>query len=74
MKKILIVDWAIHHGNGTQKMFYEDPRVLYISLHRFVISNSLAPKSLNQTKFIFIFKLLSSLTDLLYYPLTGPLI
>ena len=30
MKRILIVDWAIHHGNGTQKMFYEDPRVLYI--------------------------------------------
>merc|ERR1719422_431812 len=34
MKKILIVDWAIHHGNGTQKAFYEDPRVLYISIHR----------------------------------------
>ena len=34
MKRILIVDWAIHHGNGTQKMFYEDPRVLYISIHR----------------------------------------
>ena len=28
------MDWAIHHGNGTQKMFYEDPRVLYISIHR----------------------------------------
>jgi acetoin utilization deacetylase AcuC-like enzyme len=28
------VDWAIHHGNGTQKMFYDDPRVLYISIHR----------------------------------------
>jgi acetoin utilization deacetylase AcuC-like enzyme len=34
VQKILIVDWAIHHGNGTQKMFYEDPRVLYISIHR----------------------------------------
>ena len=34
MKRILIVDWAIHHGNGTQKMFYEDPHVLYISIHR----------------------------------------
>ena len=30
MKRILIIDWAIHHGNGTQKAFYEDPRVLYI--------------------------------------------
>jgi len=34
MRRIMIVDWAIHHGNGTQKVFYEDPRVLYISLHR----------------------------------------
>lgn len=34
VKKILIVDWAIHHGNSTQKFFYEDSRVLYISIHR----------------------------------------
>lgn len=32
--KILIVDWDVHHGNGTQKTFYQDPSVLYISLHR----------------------------------------
>ncbi|CAH8472547.1 unnamed protein product [Schistosoma turkestanicum] len=32
--RILIVDWDIHHGNGTQTMFYTDPSVLYISLHR----------------------------------------
>ncbi|XP_006888224.1 PREDICTED: histone deacetylase 7 isoform X2 [Elephantulus edwardii] len=32
--KILIVDWDVHHGNGTQQTFYEDPSVLYISLHR----------------------------------------
>ncbi|KAB8292243.1 hypothetical protein EYC80_007985 [Monilinia laxa] len=32
-KKILIVDWDIHHGNGTQNMFYDDPNVLYISIH-----------------------------------------
>ncbi|CAX39722.1 histone deacetylase, putative [Candida dubliniensis CD36] len=35
VRKIVIVDWDIHHGNGTQKAFYNDPRVLYISLHRF---------------------------------------
>lgn len=35
MKKILIVDWDIHHGSGTEKIFYADPSVLYISLHRF---------------------------------------
>nr|XP_046270166.1 histone deacetylase 5 isoform X2 [Scatophagus argus]XP_046270167.1 histone deacetylase 5 isoform X2 [Scatophagus argus]XP_046270168.1 histone deacetylase 5 isoform X2 [Scatophagus argus] len=33
--KILIVDWDIHHGNGTQQAFYGDPNVLYISLHRY---------------------------------------
>ncbi|XP_063210307.1 histone deacetylase 5 isoform X7 [Chroicocephalus ridibundus] len=33
--RILIVDWDIHHGNGTQQAFYSDPNVLYISLHRY---------------------------------------
>ncbi|XP_059510542.1 histone deacetylase 9-like [Stegostoma tigrinum] len=33
--KILIVDWDVHHGNGTQQAFYNDPNVLYISLHRY---------------------------------------
>ncbi|XP_063485173.1 histone deacetylase 5 isoform X14 [Symphalangus syndactylus] len=35
MGKVLIVDWDIHHGNGTQQAFYNDPSVLYISLHRY---------------------------------------
>ncbi|KAL5987824.1 hypothetical protein ACLOJK_035579 [Asimina triloba] len=35
IKKILIVDWDVHHGNGTQKMFWKDPRVLFFSVHRF---------------------------------------
>ncbi|XP_026203259.1 histone deacetylase 7-like isoform X3 [Anabas testudineus] len=35
VSKILIVDWDIHHGNGTQEAFYNDPSVLYISLHRY---------------------------------------
>ncbi|XP_053556051.1 histone deacetylase 5 isoform X2 [Bombina bombina] len=33
--RILIVDWDIHHGNGTQQAFYNDPDVLYMSLHRY---------------------------------------
>nr|XP_023682593.1 histone deacetylase 7-like isoform X2 [Paramormyrops kingsleyae] len=33
--KILIVDWDVHHGNGTQEAFYSDPSVLFISLHRY---------------------------------------
>ena len=35
LQKILIVDWDVHHGNGTQNSFYEDPRVLYFSTHRY---------------------------------------
>jgi histone deacetylase 6 len=33
-EKILILDWDVHHGNGIQDAFYEDSRVLYISIHR----------------------------------------
>jgi len=32
-RKVLILDWDVHHGNGVQKAFYKDPNVLYISLH-----------------------------------------
>ncbi len=34
-KRVAIVDWDVHHGNGTQDMFYRDPDVLYVSLHEF---------------------------------------
>ncbi|RKP13557.1 hypothetical protein BJ684DRAFT_9889 [Piptocephalis cylindrospora] len=34
IRRVLILDWDIHHGNGTQKAFYDDPNVLYISIHR----------------------------------------
>ncbi len=34
MKRVAIVDWDVHHGNGTQDSFYDDPSVLYISLHQ----------------------------------------
>ena len=33
--QVLVVDWDVHHGNGTQKMFLDDPKVLYFSVHRF---------------------------------------
>ncbi|MHC1567064.1 MAG: histone deacetylase family protein [Candidatus Syntropharchaeia archaeon] len=35
MERILIVDWDVHHGNGTQEMFYDDPCVLYFSTHQY---------------------------------------
>ncbi|XP_044580069.1 histone deacetylase 6 isoform X2 [Cotesia glomerata] len=34
-KKVLIVDWDVHHGQATQQMFYDDPRVVYFSIHRY---------------------------------------
>lgn len=35
LDKIAILDWDVHHGNGTQHSFEEDPSVLYISLHQY---------------------------------------
>jgi acetoin utilization deacetylase AcuC-like enzyme len=34
-KRILIMDWDVHHGNGTQYAFYADPSVLFISTHQY---------------------------------------
>jgi acetoin utilization deacetylase AcuC-like enzyme len=33
--RVLIVDFDVHHGNGTQDVFYDDPSVLFVSLHQF---------------------------------------
>ena len=33
-ERVAIVDWDVHHGNGTQDAFYRDPRVLFVSLHQ----------------------------------------
>ena len=32
--RVAIVDWDVHHGNGTQQVFYQDPAVLYLSIHQ----------------------------------------
>ena len=32
-ERVAIIDWDVHHGNGTQDIFYDDPRVLYVSTH-----------------------------------------
>ncbi len=34
LERIMIVDWDVHHGNGTQDAFYTDPSVLFVSLHQ----------------------------------------
>jgi acetoin utilization deacetylase AcuC-like enzyme len=35
VERIAVVDWDVHHGNGTQEAFYADPNVLYVSTHQF---------------------------------------
>jgi acetoin utilization deacetylase AcuC-like enzyme len=35
LSRVLVMDWDVHHGNGTQEMFYDDPSVLYVSTHQF---------------------------------------
>lgn len=37
VERVLIVDWDVHHGNGTQEIFYADPSVFYFSTHQFGI-------------------------------------
>lgn len=35
LERVLIVDWDVHHGNGTQDVFYESPHAWFLSAHRF---------------------------------------
>jgi acetoin utilization deacetylase AcuC-like enzyme len=35
LERVMIVDWDVHHGNGTQDIFWEDPQVGFLSMHRF---------------------------------------
>ncbi|MGO9714626.1 MAG: histone deacetylase [Polyangiaceae bacterium] len=35
LKRVLVVDWDVHHGNGTQEIFWRDPSVLYMSTHQY---------------------------------------
>ncbi len=35
LERVLVVDWDVHHGNGTQHAFYGDPHVLFISSHQY---------------------------------------
>lgn len=50
IKRIAIIDWDVHHGNATQNMFYDDDRVLYISLHRYDNGNFYPGKSGSPSK------------------------
>ncbi|AXH98346.1 class II histone deacetylase [Sporosarcina sp. PTS2304] len=34
LKRVLVLDWDVHHGNGTEQAFYDDPNVLFLSIHQ----------------------------------------
>jgi len=35
LERVMVIDWDVHHGNGTQHAFYRDPSVLFVSTHQF---------------------------------------
>lgn len=35
LDRVMIIDWDVHHGNGTQDIFWNDPRVLFVSIHQY---------------------------------------
>jgi len=52
LKRVCIFDWDIHHGDGTQSMFYNDNRLLYVSLHRSDKLTFYPQKEIQQSQFI----------------------
>ena len=48
LTRILIVDWDVHHGNGTQYAFYENPEVLYFSTHQYHLLSRFGAASTKQ--------------------------
>jgi acetoin utilization deacetylase AcuC-like enzyme len=50
VRRVAILDWDVHHGNGTQEMFWDDSSVLFVSLHRWPFyPNSGGPGEGNET-------------------------
>jgi acetoin utilization deacetylase AcuC-like enzyme len=33
-ERVLVIDWDVHHGNGTQEVFWDDPQVMFVSMHQ----------------------------------------
>ena len=51
IQRLVILDWDVHHGNGTQEIFYEDNRVLFVDLHQsglFPVSSGLISETGSQ--------------------------
>jgi acetoin utilization deacetylase AcuC-like enzyme len=50
LARVAVVDWDVHHGNGTQAMFWDDPTVLFVSMHRWpYYPGSGGPDEANET-------------------------
>jgi len=49
LKRVAVIDWDIHHGNGTEHIFIEDERVFYVSLHQFPHYPGTGPESMTGT-------------------------
>lgn len=45
IKRAVIIDWDVHHGNGTQDIFYADPSVFYFSTHQWPLYPGTGPKT-----------------------------
>jgi acetoin utilization deacetylase AcuC-like enzyme len=45
LERVMILDWDVHHGNGTNDMFHADPRVLFISIHQSPLYPGTGPAS-----------------------------
>ncbi len=45
LERVLVLDWDVHHGNGTQAIFHEDPRVLFVSIHESPLYPGTGPAS-----------------------------
>jgi acetoin utilization deacetylase AcuC-like enzyme len=42
-ERVLVLDWDVHHGNGTEQIFAADPRVLYVSIHQWPLYPGTGP-------------------------------
>ncbi len=45
LERVLVLDWDVHHGNGTNAAFHEDPRVLFVSVHESPLYPGTGPAS-----------------------------
>ena len=45
VERVLILDWDVHHGNGTNEIFHADPSVLFVSIHESPLYPGTGPAS-----------------------------